>query len=240
MVDIQDLESFQEANNYLNKIMNILKTQKQIPFIGVFAHKYDPDKINQLQPNLNAFLRIFRGISEWPRYSFFMTSIFDDSLHLAFMRTLTRIVPRYIIQNVLESTIFFETQNKIWNTVSQQIDQDKDLQGFQERIISLAIPYGEKMANEIFKNWESQDIQRTLEKPSKIPLDVEVIEMQSAFRIIVKLKKSLKEENILVITAVIEGLLTGLGNIFSLSTIERDEVIKETEMISMSWNLYES
>jgi len=238
MVDIQDLESFQEANNYLNKIINIVKTQKQIPFIGIFAHKFDPDKINQLQPNLNAFLRIFKGISDWPRYSFFMTSIYDDSLHLAFMRTLIRIVPRKLIQNILESAIFFETQNEIWNTVSQRID--KDLQGFQEKIISLAIPYGEKFANDIFKSWISQDIERTLEKPRGIPLDVEVIEIQDGFRIIVELKKLLKEENFPVITAVIEGLLTGLGNVFGLSTIERDEVIKETEKLSMSWNLYES
>ena len=239
MVDIQDIESFQEAYNYLKKILNILKTQKQTPFVGIFAHKYDPDKINQLQPNLNAFLRIFRGINDWPRYSFFMTSIFDDSLHLAFMQTLTRIVPCHIVHNVLESAIFFETQNEIWNTVSQRIDKDVDLLGFQERIISLAIPYGEKMANEIFKNWLSQDIKQTLEKPSRIPLDVEVIEMQRAFRINVKMKRLLKEENLLIMTAVIEGLLTGLGNVFSLSRIERDEVNIETEVISFSWTLYE-
>ena len=140
---------------WCNKILEILKSLDETPFIALVGHKYDPDKVSELQPNLHHLLKTFKGLFNWPRYSVFLSSIYDDSLYLAFMRTLVRIIPRDLFQNILESAIFFETQNEVWTMLANEADLEQDSPEFQSRITRLTAPYGENLANSVFTNWES-------------------------------------------------------------------------------------
>ena len=90
LVDMHRPEEFEEAQKYLNQILEIVKSMGETPFIGLIGHKYDPDQVSKLQPNLEQLLKTFKGLFKWPRYSVFLSSIYDDSLYLAFMRTLVR------------------------------------------------------------------------------------------------------------------------------------------------------
>ncbi len=237
LVDILKPDEFTEAYEYLIKIIEILEVNKEEPFIGLFAHKYDPDKKDQLQPNLKKFLEIFRGIFRWPRYSIFLSSIYDDSIHLAFMRSLLRIVPRDLIQNLLESAIFFETQNQVWKSISKLINLESDPQELRENVITLATPYGEKLANKIFSDWLAGDTIKYVNVPTINPLTVIVTDTQAGFRVDVSMPKKNSSSVILDVT---EGLLTGLSNIFGLSSIVRVKSDEEGEIVSSSWTLFET
>ncbi|MHA1213760.1 MAG: ADP-ribosylation factor-like protein [Candidatus Hodarchaeales archaeon] len=236
MVDMQEPEIFDDSFNYLMNIIKLLKEQGETPFIGLLAHKYDPEKIGELQPNLLKMLKAFRGLFEWPRYSVFLTSIYDESLYLAFMRIIARIVPRDLFQNILSSAIFFETQNHIWKTISEKVSPADDSLTFWSKITQLSIPYGENLANKIFSEWlstgSSSDIIKTL--PDLI--EVNIKDIAGGMRIDIDIPR---EGNSLLIVAVIEGLLKGLGNVFGFSRVMKLEVKQNSGLISTSWGLYE-
>lgn len=236
MVDIHQPDEFLSSFEYLMKIIKILRSNNEEPFIGLFAHKYDPDKINELQPNLQEFLRIFRGIMEWPRYSIFLSSIFDESLHLAFMRTISRAIPRNLLQNILQSAIFFELQNQVWKTISDQMNISVEPYELQEKIIELATPYGEKLAHEVLNDWLTNSPKISGVKSPGSSLTVEVANMQNGIHVNVKLPR---DDNILVTLAVIEGLFAGLGNFFGLSKIKRLKTDQTTDITHVAWSLVE-
>lgn len=236
MVDISIPDDFSSAYRYLASIIDKLKENNEEPFIGLFVHKYDPNKTADLQPYIQDFLNEFRGIFTWPRYSIFLTSIYDESLHLAFMRTLVRIIPRDLFKTILESSIFFEICNQVWTTISQQSNIDLERSESRDKIIGLAVPYGEKLANEILSEWIAGGTKASLIKLQNKSLIAEVADIQGGLRI--KIEFPDQNDRLLSLT-VTEGILTGLGNFFSLSNIIRfDEGIKPGKFFAI-WGLYE-
>ncbi|MHA1946067.1 MAG: ADP-ribosylation factor-like protein [Candidatus Hodarchaeales archaeon] len=236
LVDMHKPDEFNEAYHYLERILEILRSLGETPFIALVGHKYDPDQVSRLQPNLQSLLRSFKGLFKWPRYSVFLSSIYDDSLYLAFMRTLVRIIPRDLFQNILESAIFFETQNEVWKTLADEADLEQDSPEFQSRITRLSAPYGENLANSMFTNWLTEKGSRSIQKSSLNPLEVKISDMPGGIRADVKMPEV--KENLMNL-AVIEGLLTGLANVFGFSKVMRFSSSKEIGSLSASWGLYE-
>jgi len=236
MVDLQKQEEFDEAYSYLLEIIKIYEKLDEKPFIGLLAHKYDPNKAGDLQPNLLSLLKTFKGLFGWSRYSVFLSSILDDSLYLAFMRTLARIIPRDLLNNILQSTIFFETQNHVWKTISEEVSFDTNVQKFWNKIMKLSTPYGENLANRIFQDWLIGDTKKTISKPSLDLIDVKIEDISGGMQVSVNMPR---EGNSFLIIAVIEGLLTGLGNVFGFSRIIRLLESQSPTTISSSWGLYE-
>lgn len=236
MVDLQKPEEFNEAYSYLLDIINIYEKLGEKPFIGLLAHKYDPNKVGDLQPNLLNLLKTFKGLFRWSRYSVFLSSILDDSLYLAFMRTLARIIPRDLLNNILQSAIFFETQNHVWKTISEEVSLDTNPNIFWNKILKLSTPYGENLANRIFQDWLIGDTKKTISKPSLDLIDVKIEDISGGMQVSVNMPK---EGNSFLILAVVEGLLTGLGNVFGFSRIVRLVEKQSSTTISSSWGLYE-
>jgi len=236
MVDISLPEEFPDAFDYLQQIIKILHENDEEPFIGLFVHKYDPDKATALRENVQTFLTEFRGIFSWPKYSIFLTSIFDESLHLAFMRTLSRIIPRGLFKTILESAIFFETRNQVWLTISEKFNLKSKEQTYYKQIIELAIPYGEKLANEILNEWIVSGNKASLKEMQEKKLNVSVDDIQGGLRIKVEFQD---QTNHLLSISVIEGLFTGLGNFFGLSNVTMIDQGKTSDFSYVTWGLYE-
>ena len=215
--------------------MKIYESMNEIPFIALMGHKYDPADVNGLQPNLMNLLRTFKDLFKWPRYSVFLSSIYDDSLYLALMRTLVRIVPRELLQNIVSSAIFFETQNRVWSTISEEIVPEANSRTFWTKIINLTIPYGEKLANTIFREWLSGDFDNEV-KPNLELIGVKLKDIAGGMQINIEMPK---EGNSHIMIPVIEGLLTGLGNVFGFSRVMRLHMDQRPGYISTSWGLYE-
>ncbi len=235
IVDMYKPEEFQQAYDYLVRILKIFETMNETPFIALVGHKYDPDKLSELQPHLMSLLKTFKGLFTWPRYSVFLSSIYDDSLYLTFMRTLARIIPRDLLQNILESAIFFETQNRVWNTVSEELDPEADPHHFWEKIVKLSIPYGEKLANDLFQGWISGDLAEEMNQSIDL-IDVKIDDIAGGMQININFPR---EGTTPLLGNVIEGLLTGLGNVFGFSRIMRLHADQEVGKISTSWGMYE-
>jgi hypothetical protein len=236
MVDLQKPEEYNEAYSYLMEIMKIYEKLDAKPFIGLLAHKYDPDKVGELQINLLNLMKTFKGLFEWPRYSVFLSSIQDNSLYLAFMRTLARIIPRDLLKEILSSAIFFETQNEVWKTISETISPDTNPQAFWDKILTLSTPYGENLANKIFQDWLTGDTTTITSKPSLDLVDVKIGDILGGMHVNVNMPK---EGNTFLILAVVEGLLTGLGNVFGFSRVIRLVESQSPTTLSSSWGLYE-
>jgi GTPase SAR1 family protein len=236
VVDMHKPGEFGAANQYLNEIMSIVRDLGESPFIGLFAHKYDPDKVGDLQLSLTQFLKTFKGLFKWSKYSVFMSSIYDDSLYLAFMRTLIRIIPRDLLNRILGSAIFFETQNRVWKTISEDLSPEHESHEFWNKIVKLSVPYGENLANKIFREWLSGQMDETVNKEITELIRIKIEDIAGGMKANITLPR---EGSSLLIVAVIEGLLTGLGNVFGFSRIIRLHVDQTPGDIATSWGLYE-
>ncbi|MHA2052148.1 MAG: ADP-ribosylation factor-like protein [Candidatus Hodarchaeales archaeon] len=235
IVDMHEPEEFAQAYDYLDKILKIFESLNETPFIALVGHKYDPDHVSELQPHLMNLLKTFKDLFKWPRYSVFLSSIYDDSLYLAFMRTLVRIIPRDLFQSILGSAIFFETQNRVWGVISEDINPEANSSRFREKIVKLSIPYGEKLANEIFQGWLSGGQTKEIEKAVNL-IDVEMVDIAGGLQINIAFPKDGASP---LLTNVIEGLLKGLGNVFGFSRVMKLHTPQKLGYISTSWGMFE-
>ncbi|MFW9906378.1 MAG: Rab family GTPase, partial [Candidatus Thorarchaeota archaeon] len=48
MVDVSQPEEFSQANEYLMNVLRIFRSNNEEPFIGLFAHKFDPERTSEL------------------------------------------------------------------------------------------------------------------------------------------------------------------------------------------------
>ena len=151
------------------------------------------------------------------------------------MRTLVRIIPRDILQNIVGSAIFFETQNRVWNTISEEIDPEADPQRFWEKIVKLSIPYGEKLANEIFQGWLSGDLNEGMKQDLNL-IEVKMEDIAGGMQIDIALPR---EGTSPLLVNVIEGLLKGLGNVFGFSRVMKLHADPVPRYITTSWGMYE-
>lgn len=81
VIDVQDSERYAETFEYFEKILEILKTLEENPFVLIYIHKYDPDLrrepeillgVELLKDNLNQLLNQY-GFD----YEAYLTSIFS-------------------------------------------------------------------------------------------------------------------------------------------------------------------
>jgi len=68
------------------------------------------------------------------------------------------------------------------------------------------------------------------------PLNVEITDIQGGYKVDVKIPE---ETGSLVIIDVIEGLLTGMCNVFGISKIKKTRELQDGVFLSASWNLFE-
>ncbi len=97
VVDIQDVDRFEEAYQYYLDIMNILINVEPKPKVYVLFHKFDPDKAAQLRSHFFRATKLFRQADAQTGMKFtgFATSIFSDTIQKAVKRILWENLDNY-------------------------------------------------------------------------------------------------------------------------------------------------
>jgi hypothetical protein len=93
------------------------------------------------------------------------------------------------------------------------------------------------MATKIFTNWLTSKGANPILKSSLNLLTVQISDMAGGIRTDVKVPEGQKDS--IMTLAVVEGLLTGLANVFGFSKVIRLASEKELGFTSTSWGLYE-
>ncbi|MHA2231725.1 MAG: ADP-ribosylation factor-like protein [Candidatus Hodarchaeales archaeon] len=136
--DVQDEGRFPQALKYFSLALERIKETSDIGCISVFLHKYDPKLRNQLLSKLTeAIGRILDAASGFP-LTFHPTSIFDDSLHHAIIRTLFYALPGDVLEQALTRKRLLLIHQKLQNSEDPE---------------QLAWKEGHKVAEDLLQKW---------------------------------------------------------------------------------------
>jgi len=111
VVDIQDIDSFEEASDYLSDIWNVIKSvNEKDPKLSIFLHKCDINIRTSLNENIKKCMGYFKDFI--PLTSFHLTTIEDNSGFLAIIKTLYFSLPEVLLRRLLEDKllIYFEKE----------------------------------------------------------------------------------------------------------------------------------
>lgn len=111
VIDIQDIDLFEEASNYLRDIWNVIKTvNKKDPKLSILLHKCDIKIRKDLNENIKKSMGYLKDFVSFA--SFHLTTIEDNSGFLAIIKTLYFSLPEVLLRRLLEDKllIFFEKE----------------------------------------------------------------------------------------------------------------------------------
>jgi hypothetical protein len=99
--DVQDEDRFPQALKYFTLALERVREREEISFISVFLHKYDPKLRIQLLDRLTEMIgKTLDAASGFPLV-FHPTTIFDESLSNAIVRTLFYALPGSVLEHAL-------------------------------------------------------------------------------------------------------------------------------------------
>jgi GTPase SAR1 family protein len=77
VLDVQDRNSYNQALDYYKKVLEIIKSANEHPYIVLCLHKLDPEVYDQYKTNLKDVMKMFGDASQGWNYRFFTTSIYS-------------------------------------------------------------------------------------------------------------------------------------------------------------------
>ncbi len=111
IVDIQNIESFITARNYLIDVWRIVSSiNEKKPTLSIFMHKYDPEKRSDLKENVSKCLDTFKDFSGLSNH--YLTTVEDSSSNFAMINALYQSLPGVVIIRLLEKGFinYFEVE----------------------------------------------------------------------------------------------------------------------------------
>jgi len=136
VIDVQDLEKFDESLAFLERVLAIYRYLKEAPKIGILLHKFDQDKAFKLRYIIPPYEKRIDALFEkyWEfDYEKFYTSIFDPpSLFVAISKVLSKVFPvmgliaglleDFAIDNNLDGLILLDDKGLL---ISQFLGKDE-------------------------------------------------------------------------------------------------------------------
>ena len=154
VIDLQDENLFEEAENYLKEIWEIiLKTNDKKPELSIFFHKCDYKVRGELKENIRKAMEHFIDFSEIA--TFHLTTIEDNSSNIAFIKTLYFSLSDIFLRKLLE--------DKFLNYVEQEIlpqfssiysdDYEKVFHEMKSKIRQSAVRFGLNFGLKMQEEW---------------------------------------------------------------------------------------
>ncbi|MHA1730669.1 MAG: ADP-ribosylation factor-like protein [Promethearchaeota archaeon] len=107
VVDIQDEQYVEETINYLENVLDFVKTQEVKPYVAVFFHKFDPDVFTDagLNTRMREYIERVDRLRGDLKVDYYPTSIYDrDTLTMVFSQVILQAYPRReLIRDELEA-----------------------------------------------------------------------------------------------------------------------------------------
>ena len=138
VIDLQDKERFSTSLDFFKDVLERVRETRELGFVSVFLHKYDPKLRTQLLEKLTEIIiQILDAASGFPLV-FYPTSIFDDSLSKAIIRTLFYALPGTVFEQALTSERLL--------SIHQHLDRAEDPE-------KAALKEGYGRAEDLLRSW---------------------------------------------------------------------------------------
>lgn len=235
VIDIQDETKVDFTKKYLLDIIKKLKNLDERPYLSIFLHKFDPEKQKDLNVKIQAWIEwIESNISKMNlEYSYFLTSIKDDSAREAFARTLLFTLPYWFLTHTIKDDLIIRSFNSLSPMISKLNDNCKNEESelIENELFQQSIIFGITATKIIIKKWinhllnkdrvvdtlenleEIDDIQIQFNKNEKI------IKLKFACPLL-KVSENNEIHNFPSVCKITHGLLTGLSQFINLGVVE--------------------
>lgn len=228
IVDIQNPELFVKAKSYLDQIFSIFPNLNiDPPYIAIFMHKLDSDKLKEINPNLEKFYNVFHEYSG--KVTFFNSSIYDNSSVISMLRVLYYSLPNIMIKQILERTLLDKLEKELINieNISTLITYEKD------KLFNLGLQYGDQLSVEFQNQWLNSYIFGYIPTPRAIQSKQVHLKLEGQ-QLIISIDNWISdgisaEITDTILTGVIKGILDNL--FFS------EEITLVHDKIKTTWNL---
>ncbi|MFW9922324.1 MAG: hypothetical protein ACFFDW_03440, partial [Candidatus Thorarchaeota archaeon] len=244
VIDIQEVNSLPIAKEYLDKICQKIKqiNINNLPKISIFLHKYDPSLREELKENIKAFLEIFHEYLQFSNTH--LTSIYDQSSNIAFIKSLYLSLPDIIIERIFREGIVEYFKNKIllnYECLKNEKYEEMDSQ-LKEKIIKDAFYVGKLFGNKLQQKWLEAIIdennykgkieKKPIAKQGKIIHHLTIEGNILTFTLINWQLRSYSDE---LIIAIWEGVLKGILKTLLIENLPIR--IPTVEQNSLSWKI---
>lgn len=222
IIDIQDQEGFGESIDYLDKILERLKERHLTPPLFIFLHKYDRElrEKGALQQNLIELLpRLYKSMQN-KTFALHFSSIFDESLIQAMVRTLFFVLPNTIITRSLNTNAYNVVMDSILPPLKSKIkglpldEEDRELVRYEG--ISFGLALGDQLQEEWFNTLVNPEKDESGNLLFSAPQS-SVFEMcsEGGMELLIKVTNATNEDDELYFV-LMEGFLNGLTKTLNL------------------------
>ena len=220
IIDIQDVDSFILARNYLTDVWRIISSiNKKLPPLSLFMHKYDQDKRNSLNKNISNCLDHFKDFIEIA--NIYLTTVKDSSSNTALIKVLYHSLPGVVILRILERGFSEYFNNQIlpqFSMLARRLSiegYDEIFNEFKDDIFNNAIKIGEAYGLSFQKKWLDHLMgdwslnQETVELES---LNISLKDQSLTISIKTYTEQDYPEElTTLLLSGILEGILNTLN-----------------------------
>lgn len=226
IIDLQDPSNFQKSKLYLDEILKALKNKDKTP-IFILLHKYDGEKRKDLSQNVSLCIKTFADyLSE---YSFFLTSIEDDSSNLAMLKSIYYSIPTVIIAKLFQEHFFNEFLDtlvpKLVNIVHNQKRLNFPKQDSKDIIYQIALNAGIEFGNSLQKVWFDYISNNWAPKTQNLSRrSIQVIKTTKTISIKVPYFEIPDLSNDLLVTAF-NGIFDGIAKTFGFEKPKMEESV---------------
>jgi GTPase SAR1 family protein len=239
VIDIQDTQKIDFTKAYLIDILKKLKDNGERPYVAIFLHKYDPE----IQDNLNQKIKdwvnwIEITIKEFDLdYSYYLTSIKNESARESFARTLLFTLPYWFLATTIKEDLIIRSLNSlapIFSELSNKKISDSD-NIIRNELFNQSILFGFATTKIIIEKWinhlirgitlVSSEQEKYKEVDIKFDNESAIILMQLKCPLLnnSEYEKVSEYDGVCEIT---HGIITGLSQFVGLGNVE----LKQTQI----------
>ncbi len=230
IVDIQNPESFNVANNYLIDMWRLVsKVSERKPTLSIFMHKYDPKMRESLNTNITKCVDAFKDFND--HANLYLTTVEDSSSNIALIKALYHSLPGVVFFRLLELNFLSYFQNEILPEFSHLATR-MSIQGysdiFQEIKLEIrdnAVKIGAAYGLSFQKQWLAHLMGESVSKYEKTLSDSMILNLDND-HLLISIKNWIdqgfpEELTTLLLDGLLEGILKTL-KIESLEIVERN------------------
>ncbi len=215
VVDIQDPDTFEKAQNYLTDVWKIVsKVNERKPKLSIFLHKYDPEKRKDLTKNISKYLVVFKDFISMS--NIYMTTIEDMSSNIALIKSLYFSLPEVVLIRLLEKEFLVHFERKIlpkFSIVEKTLSKEEYIEAFQnlkKKIRKIAIKGGITYGLSFQKIWLNHLMGKKKIRPDESSLR-SIIIIPNLYSLVISIKdwtdQGIPQE---MTTPLLDGFLEGI------------------------------
>ena len=157
VIDVQDTKKVDFTRNYLLNLVKKLKSTDEKPFIAIFLHKFDPEIQNQLNENVQNWIEwIDKNLTSFNLdYTYYFTSIKDNSAREALARTLLLTLPYWFLTLTIKEDLILRSLNSLTPIVTEltKLTHEEDIENLNKELFQQSVLFGFATTKIITQKW---------------------------------------------------------------------------------------